>query len=157
MQKEPRSPPVRIFFGPVGAGRDAAVTGGEDGCIFWHRVNYRQKNEKEVFPMARAAARTANVFTRVDPETKQQAEVILNQLGVPMSNAIDMFLKQVVMHRGFPFEVKLSGPAPVAAGSLTKEQFDTQLQKGKDDIAAGRVLSADAVEAEMRSQYGGQP
>ena len=38
--------------------------------------------------MARAATRTANVFTRVDPETKEQAEAILNQLGIPMSNAI---------------------------------------------------------------------
>ena len=51
----------------------------------------------EVRFMARAATRTANVFTRVDPETKQQAEAILNQLGIPMSNAIGMFLKQIVL------------------------------------------------------------
>lgn len=105
--------------------------------------------------MARAATRTANVFTRVDPETKEQAEMILNQLGIPMSNAIGMFLKQIVMHRGIPFEMKLPNSVPVAAGSLTKEQFDTELKKGMDDIAAGRVLSADAVEAEMRALYGG--
>ena len=55
--------------------------------------------------MARAATRTANVFTRVDPETKEQAEAILNQLGIPMSNAIGMFLKQIVMQRGIPFEM----------------------------------------------------
>ena len=29
--------------------------------------------------MARSATRTANVFTRVDPETKEQAEAILNE------------------------------------------------------------------------------
>lgn len=68
-----------------------------------------------------------------------------------MSNAIGMFLKQIVMHRGVPFEMKLPNSVPVAAGSLAKEQFDTELQKGMDDIAARRVLSADAVEAEMRS------
>lgn len=105
--------------------------------------------------MARAATRTANVFTRVDPETKEQAEAILNQLGIPMSNAIGMFLKQIVMHRGIPFEMKLLSSAPIAAGALTKEQFDAELQKGMDDIAAGRVLSADAVETEMRGLYGG--
>lgn len=110
-----------------------------------------EEMKSEVFPVARAATRTANVFTRVDPETKEQAEVILNQLGIPMSNAIGMFLKQIVMHRGIPFEMKLPNSVPVAAGSLTKEQFDAKLQKGMDDIAAGRVLSADAVEAEMRS------
>ena len=42
--------------------------------------------------MARSSTRTANIFTRVDPETKEQAESILNQLGIPMSNAIGMFL-----------------------------------------------------------------
>lgn len=106
--------------------------------------------------MARAATRTANVFTRVDPETKQQAEAVLNQLGIPMSNAIGMFLKQVVIQRGIPFEMKLPHSVPVAAGSLTKEQFDAELQKGMDDIAAGRVLPANAVEAEMRALYGEQ-
>ena len=104
--------------------------------------------------MARAATRTANVFTRVDPETKEQAEAILNQLGIPMSNAIGMFLKQIVMQRGIPFEMKLPASVPAAVGNMSKEQFDAELQKGMDDIAAGRVVSADAVEAEMRSLYG---
>jgi addiction module RelB/DinJ family antitoxin len=103
--------------------------------------------------MARAATRTANVFTRVDPETKEQAEAILNQLGIPMSNAIGMFLKQIVMQRGIPFDMKIPVSVPVAIGSMTKEQFDMELQKGMDDIAAGRVISADAVEAEMKSLY----
>lgn len=108
----------------------------------------------EVFVMARTATRTANVFIRVDPETKEQAEAILNQLGIPMSNAIGMFLKQVVMHRGIPFDMKLPSSVPVATGSLTKEQFDAELQKGMNDIAEGCVLSADAVEAEIRELYG---
>ncbi len=103
--------------------------------------------------MARTATRTANVFTRVDPETKEQAEAILNQLGIPMSNAIGMFLKQIVMQRGIPFEMKIPASVPIAIGSMIKEQFDMELQKGMDDIAAGRVISADAVEAEMRSLY----
>ena len=103
--------------------------------------------------MARAATRTANVFTRVDPETKEQAEAILNQLGIPMSNAIGMFLKQIVMQRGIPFDMKIPASLPLAIGSMTKEQFDLELQKGMDDIAAGRVISADVVEAEMKSLY----
>ena len=102
--------------------------------------------------MARSATRTANVYTRVDPDTKEQAEHILNQLGIPMSNAIGMFLKQVVIQRGMPFEMKLPAAAPVAMGALTKEQFDAQMQLGMDDLRAGRVVSANEVEAEMRKQ-----
>ncbi len=104
--------------------------------------------------MARSATRTANVFTRVDPETKEQAEAILNQLGIPMSNAISMFLKQIVMHRGIPFDMKLPASVPATIGSMTREQFNAALQKGMDDIAADRVVSADEVEAEMKSFYG---
>lgn len=105
--------------------------------------------------MARAATRTANVYTRVDPDTKEQAEKILNQLGIPMSNAIGMFLKQVVIQRGMPFEMKLPAVMPVAISGLTKERFDAEMQMGMDDIAAGRVIAADDVEAEMRRLYGG--
>ncbi len=42
-------------------------------------------------------ARTSNVFVRVEPEIKEQAEQVLNQLGIPMSNAVGMFLGQVVI------------------------------------------------------------
>ena len=102
--------------------------------------------------MARSATRTANVYTRVDPDTKEQAEQILTELGIPMSNAIGMFLKQVVIQRGIPFEMKLPA-APVAVGALTKEQFDAELQRGMEDARAGRVVSADAVEAELFGRY----
>ena len=43
-------------------------------------------------------ARTANVFARVEPDLKNQAEGILNELGIPMSNAVGMFLKQIVLN-----------------------------------------------------------
>lgn len=49
-------------------------------------------------------ARTANVFARVEPELKEQAEDILQQLGIPMSNAVGMFLKQIVLQRVFPLK-----------------------------------------------------
>lgn len=104
--------------------------------------------------MARTASRTSNIYTRVDPETKMQAEAILNQLGIPMSNAIGMFLKQVVLHKGIPFEMKLPSSTPLSVSSLTKEQFDMEMQKGMDDLAKGRVTSIDAVEEEMRKLYG---
>ncbi|WP_105305276.1 type II toxin-antitoxin system RelB/DinJ family antitoxin [Anaerolactibacter massiliensis] len=104
--------------------------------------------------MTRANSKTSIVYTRVDPETKTQAEMILNQLGIPMSNAVGMFLKQVVLHRGIPFDMTLPAAKPIAAGALTKEQFDTEMQKGMDDISAGRIVSAADVEDEMRSMLG---
>ena len=104
--------------------------------------------------MPREATRTASVYTRVDPETKEQAELILAELGIPMSNAVGMFLKQVVIQRGIPFEMKLSSAKPLEIGAMTREQFNAEMQAGMDDIQAGRVVSADEVEAEMRRMYG---
>lgn len=51
-----------------------------------------------------------------------------------MSNAVGMILSQVVIQRGIPFEMKLPQKAPIAYGSLTKEQFDLEIEKGMLDI-----------------------
>ena len=98
-------------------------------------------------------SRTANVFARVEPEIKKQAETVLDQLGIPMSNAVGMFLRQIVIQRGIPFEMKLPAKRPLAMGELTKEQFDAELLKGMNEIENGQVFSADDVEAEMRRMY----
>lgn len=66
-----------------------------------------------------------------------------------MSNAIGMFLRQIVLQHGIPFEMKLPANAPVAFGSLTKKQFDTEINKGMNNIKAGRVYSSDTVEEDM--------
>lgn len=99
-------------------------------------------------------AKTSNVFARVEPEIKEQAENVLEQLGISMSNAVDMFLRQVVLHNGIPFEVKIPKSEPLSYSSLTKEQFDKELQKAVEDIRAGRVYTAEEVEEEMKRDFG---
>lgn len=99
-------------------------------------------------------ARTSNVFARVEPEVKEQAEQVLDRLGIPMSNAVGMFLRQIVLQRGLPFEVKLPQEKPLAYGALTKEQFNAEMEKGRADIREGRVYTADDVEAEMKRDFG---
>ena len=99
-------------------------------------------------------ARTANVFARVEPEIKEQAEQVLDRLGIPMSNAVSMFLRQVVLQRGIPFEMKLPQTTPLNYDSLTREQFDAEMEKGMADVKAGRVYSVDTIEAEMKRDFG---
>jgi DNA-damage-inducible protein J len=105
---------------------------------------------QEVFVMAR----TSNIFARVEPEVKEQAELILEQLGIPMSNAIRLFLKQIVLQRGIPFELKLPQSKPLSVIMLTEEQFNTEIENGLADVAAGRVVSAENVADRMRRDYG---
>ncbi len=98
-------------------------------------------------------ARTSNVFARVEPDIKEQAEAILAELGIPMSNAVGMFLRQIVMQRGIPFEMKLPATTPLAYGNLTKEQFVAEIEKGMADIENGNVVSADEAESYMRQKF----
>ncbi len=50
-------------------------------------------------------AKTATITTRITPELKHNAEQILSQLGMNTTQAINMFLKQVELRKGLPFDV----------------------------------------------------
>lgn len=99
-------------------------------------------------------ARTSNIFARVEPDLKEQAEQVLSQLGIPMSNAVSMFLHQVVLQRGIPFEMKLPNNAPLNYQDLSKEQFNAEIQKGMDSLDSGKGYSAESIAAEMRRDFG---
>lgn len=43
---------------------------------------------------------------------------------------------------------------PIAYQALTKEQFNAEIEKGMEDIKAGKVYSADEIEAEMKREFG---
>lgn len=45
------------------------------------------------------------INVQVDSKTKKEATIILNDLGLSMSAAINIFLRQVVKKDGLPFEV----------------------------------------------------
>ena len=71
-----------------------------------------------------------------------------------MSNAIDMYLRQIVMNKGIPFAVRMNINAPVAMEALSKEEFDAEIAKGIDDIRAGRTFTAAEVRADMERDFG---
>jgi len=99
-------------------------------------------------------ARTSNTFARIEPEIKEQAEQVLEQLGIPMSNAIGIFLRQVVLQRGLPFEVKLPSNNPPVFGLMSEEQFNAEIEKGLTDLTKGKVDSAGRVAERMKRDYG---
>ncbi len=96
-------------------------------------------------------AKTANIYARIEPEIKEKAEMILETLGIPASNAINMFYKQIILTGGIPFELKV--PTILDASKMTKEELDVELQKGFDDINAGRVKSAEVVFETLSREY----
>ncbi len=99
-------------------------------------------------------AKTSNVYVRLDPKVKEQSEAILNQLGIPMSNAIALFLQQVILQHGIPFELKLPESKPLAYEALTDEQFNNIIEQGMAEYSAGQVVSSQSVRAQMQRKFG---
>lgn len=48
---------------------------------------------------------------RIEPEVKKEATVILAELGLSMSTAVNAFLKALVREGGMPFEMKVKTSA----------------------------------------------
>ncbi len=99
-------------------------------------------------------AKSANLYARIEPEIKEQAEKILSALGIPASNAINMFYKQIILQRGLPFEVKLPDITPTDISMLRAEELHAELEKGYADMKAGRTKDAKTVFADIRKEYG---
>jgi DNA-damage-inducible protein J len=100
------------------------------------------------------ATKTANLYVRIEPDVKEQAENILAALGIPTSNAINIFYKQIILQKGLPFEVKLPTSRPVVdMSTLSEEELHAELAKGYADMKAGRTKPAAKVFAELRKDY----
>lgn len=100
------------------------------------------------------AAKSANLYARVEPDVKERAEAILAALGIPASNAINMFYRQVILQQGLPFDVKIPRRHSLDVSRLSEEELNRELEKGYADIEAGRTRPAREVFAELRREYG---
>ena len=58
---------------------------------------------------------TAEVRTRLSPQLKTQATAVLADCGLNISDAVRLFLRQVVTQRGLPFSVKVPNATTRAA------------------------------------------
>lgn len=60
-------------------------------------------------------AKSAEVRSRIEPDLKEKSTEVLADLGLDLSGAIRLFLRQVVEVRGLPFEVRKPNAKTVAA------------------------------------------
>lgn len=60
-------------------------------------------------------AKTAMITTRVDPDLKADVEKVLGKLGINTTEAINLFLSQVRLRKGLPFDVKIPNKTTLRA------------------------------------------
>lgn len=94
-----------------------------------------------------AITKSANVTARIQPEIKENAEAILNKLGIPVSVFIDMTYRQVIANNGVPFSVSI--PRTITTrDEMTDTQFDSIMERGlmqakSDDSRLAKDVFAD--------------
>ena len=73
-------------------------------------------------------AKTDTLHVRIEPSVKQRAEKTLNDLGLSITDAINVFLNQVILHDGIPFEIR-------------KPRFNKETIEAIEDAKKGKNLS----------------
>ncbi len=100
------------------------------------------------------AARTANVTARVEPEIKEQAEAVMAKLGIPVSTAINMFYREIILWNGLPFRPSVPVNEPKARDELTKEEFDQRMAVGLEQAKQGMSAPAGIVFDRLMGELG---
>jgi DNA-damage-inducible protein J len=70
-------------------------------------------------------SKTATIQARINPDLKKKAQKILNTLNLSMSEAISLYLTQVTLHHGIPFEIKI--PNELTVKTLEKTERGEEL------------------------------
>lgn len=97
-------------------------------------------------------AKTETLHIRVNENVKANAEETLAMLGISISEAVNMFLCQVNLTGGIPFEVKV--PAPEHIIVKNKEDLYQKLEEAENEIKSGNYSSSDEVFGRLRDKYG---
>ena len=80
--------------------------------------------------------RTATIRARVSPDLKYEAEAVFTALGVSPAEAIRLFYRQVTLHRGLPFDVKLPNEETRETMQLALVGEDLVEYTGLDELKA---------------------
>ena len=73
-------------------------------------------------------AKTDTLHVRVEPSVKQKAEKTLSDLGLSITEAINVFLNQVILNDGIPFEIR-------------KPKYNKETIQAIEDTKNGKNLS----------------
>lgn len=75
---------------------------------------------------------TSEIRSRIEPELKDEAQEVLGRVGLNISDAIRLFLRQVVAVKGLPFEIRETPNATTRAAILEARQVRARYETSKD-------------------------
>ena len=63
---------------------------------------------------------TTNINIRTDVEVKAAAEQLFNELGLNLTTAVNIFLRQAIRTGGISFEIKVDTPNEITAAAIAE-------------------------------------
>nr|WP_321261190.1 type II toxin-antitoxin system RelB/DinJ family antitoxin [uncultured Sphaerochaeta sp.] len=73
---------------------------------------------------------------RMNREVKEEAQMIFSELGMDMTTAINVFLRQAIYHSGFPFEVVLHAPNDVTLSAMKSAEQGKDMHGPFDSVSS---------------------
>ena len=70
---------------------------------------------------------STNLNIRIDKSVKENSEQVIEELGLNMTTAINMFLRQVIRVNGIPFEIKRDIPNKETIAAITDKVLAMKL------------------------------
>ena len=86
------------------------------------QYNYKKKEDNHM-------GKTDTLHMRIEPEIKMGADTILNRLGLSTAEAINIFLNQIILYGGLPFEVRIPVPNETTLRAMYEAENDINLRK----------------------------
>lgn len=78
--------------------------------------------------------RSVQITARTDPNVKASAQTILKKIGLSMSDAINLFLNQIILNKGLPFDVRIPNEETVHAMEDAIHDQDLESAENLDEM-----------------------
>ena len=76
----------------------------------------------------------ASVNVRVTKKVKARAQKVLSELGLTMSEAVNLYLRQIALRGGIPFDIRLPNPETVSAMQDVQQRRNLQTVSDMDAL-----------------------
>ena len=83
-------------------------------------------------------AKTEMIRARVEPDLKREAEGLFSALGLSATDAITLFYRQVTLHQGLPFDIRIPNATTIEA-----------MKQARDGIGLTEYASMEELEASL--------
>ena len=85
---------------------------------------------------------STNLNIRTDKDVKESAAILFESLGLDMSTAVNLFLRQALRVNGIPFEIKAEVPKPETLAAL-EELKEARMDKNKKTYSSFSEILAE--------------